>query len=357
MPRPPSAEPDDPASLASSGGADGPDGPGAAVGASCIALLTDFGVRDTYVGQMKGVLAARAPAARVIDLSHHVPPQDIRVAALWLLDAAPAFPADTIHLAVVDPGVGTERAILAARAGGRFFVGPDNGLFAPILATDETAWAVRVERSDLYLTPPCAASHTFHGRDRFAPVAAAIATGMTLAELGPRVQDWVGLTLPEPCRTEAGGLKGEVLYLDHFGNAVTNLRVEDLVAAGLLPACGLQADPGDPVPMAEPGPSHETPAHVNPTPAGKRTPSADAASAHPPSSAPANAEGAPSLRVDCGEVLLRGIEATYAAVAPGQVLALFGSSGRLEISVRDGSAAARLALAPGASVSVHPTAS
>lgn len=201
-----------------------------------LTLLTDFGTTDYYVGAVKGtVLRLAGPAVQLVDLSHDLPPGDVEGAAGLLAAAAPTFPEGTVHLAVVDPGVGSARRILAARAGGHLFVAPDNGLLTPFLAPafpDETRGAsgpveVRhVTRDELFLGGPGA---TFHGRDQFAPVAAALARGEPLSALGPVIDDPVLLTLPHPTREPAedkqGGhrLRGRVVRVDRFGNLVTDL--------------------------------------------------------------------------------------------------------------------------------------
>lgn len=192
-------------------------------------LLTDFGTADYYVAAVKGVLLSRAPGTVLIDLGHEVAPGDVEGGA-WLLAAtARWYPPGTVHLAVVDPGVGSERRILAAGAGGMVFVGPDNGLLLPAaeaVAAAGGAVEVRaVSRDDLWLPGPGA---TFHGRDRFAPVAASLLAGGTLAGLGPMILDAVRLELPAPRRegpAAAPGtlLHGRVAWIDRFGNLVTDL--------------------------------------------------------------------------------------------------------------------------------------
>lgn len=240
-----------------------------------IALLTDFGLVDPYVGAMKGVLASLAPGAPVLDVTHGVPPQDVRVGALFLDAAWPWFPEGTVFVCVVDPGVGTRRRPIVARAAGRLFVGPDNGLLG-LLPDPE----VREITAPWGHPSP---SRTFHGRDLFAPVAARLAGGAAFEDVGPLVTDPVRVLLPVPVDGA-----GEVLYVDHYGNAVTNL-------AG----------------------------------------------------------------VDGGVVRVREVRApvvhTYAAAGPGEAVALTGSTGRLEIAVRDGHAARELGLAPGTPVSWEPS--
>ena len=204
-----------------------------------VTLLTDFGTADYYVAAVRGTLLRLAPGATLVDVTHEIAAGDVEDAAFLLAAAARWFPAGTVHLAVVDPGVGSERRILAARAAGRgFLVAPDNGLLTPFLAGAPAAWGApeeaeppevrAVERSDLFLPGPGA---TFHGRDRFAPVAAWLLRGEPLANLGPVVEDAVRLpwTPPraegEPPRPGAAGatLHGRVARVDRFGNLVTDL--------------------------------------------------------------------------------------------------------------------------------------
>ena len=180
-----------------------------------ITLLTDFGWRDSYVAEVKGVLLSGAPDLTLIDLTHQVPPGDVRAAEYLLRRTWQRFPAGTIHLGVVDPGVGTERRALAVAAAGHFFIGPDNGIFTFI--------ADRADAKFLTLVVPPAASTTFHGRDVFAPAAALLARRGWCAELGGRLQGKpVRLALPQPVRS-GDEWRGEVIHVDHFGNLITNL--------------------------------------------------------------------------------------------------------------------------------------
>lgn len=189
-----------------------------------VTLLTDFGTADYFVGAMKGVILSRAPAAAVVDLSHEVPAHDVAAGAFTLLAALDAFPAGTVHVVVVDPGVGSARRGIAAAAGGHLLVGPDNGLLSWAL---ERLGAPRV----FHLAEPGffrpSVSATFHGRDVFAPVAAALATGTPPEALGPEVDDWTRLPPLAPERGE-GVVRGRVLHVDRFGNLVTSLSRADL---------------------------------------------------------------------------------------------------------------------------------
>lgn len=254
-------------------------------------LTTDFGLRDPYVAEMKGVILGLAPASRLVDITHDVASHDVVGAALVLEAAAPFFPRGSIHLAVVDPGVGTARRGLAVRAGGATFVGPDNGLFTPILARG--AWrAVELAATDLRLPR---VSRTFHGRDVFAPAAAHLARGVPLERFGPPVDDPVRVPWPE-VHSVGGAVAGAVLHVDRFGNLITS------IAAAAVEGLGSDAS-----------------IHI----AGRRLP----------------------------------LVGTYADLPRGAAGALIGSSNRLEVAVREGSAAAVLKARRGTPVAVSPTSS
>lgn len=185
----------------------------------CITLTTDFGDSDWFVGVLKGVLLSRAPQAVVVDITHRVPPGDVQAAAFVLLNAVAWFPPNTIHLAVVDPGVGSHRAALAIRWGEGFLVGPDNGLFGPLL-DQKPGWVARqIAHPQARLAE---VSATFHGRDIFAPAAAWLAQGGDFDQIGPLVSAPVRLELPG-VQVAADGFQAQVLYVDGFGNAITNL--------------------------------------------------------------------------------------------------------------------------------------
>jgi S-adenosylmethionine hydrolase len=242
---------------------------------SLITLLTDFGTADGYVAEIKGVLYSLAPDATIVDLSHDIPAHDTELARLTVARYWRRFPAGTVHLVVIDPGVGTSRAALAVQSDGRCLVGPDNGVLSPALLLGEAvAVALPVSSS---------ASRTFHARDVFAPAAAALAIGVAVASLGLPHPSPVIRRTPEAVRRDDGAIIGEVIAVDRFGNAITNL-----VGA----RTGVVAAAGRPVPV-------------------------------------------------------RG---TYADVAVGAPVALTGSSGLLEIAVRDGSASRSLGLDRGATV-------
>jgi len=190
--------------------------------------MTDFGLRDVYVGIIKGVVAGISPAVKIIDLTHEIPPQDIRAASFCLMTAYPYFPRGTVHLAVVDPGVGTERRAVAIALEEAFLVGPDNGVFTGLLQQKTVKDAVVLNRSEFWLSRN--SGFTFHGRDIFAPVAAHLAAGVSLSRLGVLIDPATLVRFDFPAWTETGdGFSGFVQYIDSFGNLVTNIpgcRVE-----------------------------------------------------------------------------------------------------------------------------------
>ena len=234
---------------------------------SLITLLTDFGTADGYVGEIKGVLLSAVPQPSVVDIAHDVAPQDVEGARLALTRYWRRFPRGTVHLVVVDPGVGSPRAAIAVASDGRYLVGPDNGVLSPALLLS----GVRV----VSLLVPTHASSTFHGRDVFAPAAALLAAGAVLESLGPTNDHPVVRRTPEAKRLGDGAIGGEVISVDRFGNLITNL---------VAPRGGAVEVSGRAVPLRR----------------------------------------------------------TYADVAPGEVIAIVGSSGLVEIAVRDGSAAREL---------------
>lgn len=241
-----------------------------------VTLLTDFGTADAYVAEMKGVLLTGCPGAVLVDVTHAVPPGDVRSGAYLLGRTWRRFPANTVHLAVVDPGVGTERAALALRSQGHWFVGPDNGLFTQVLHDAEVeAVTLRV---------PAGAAPTFHGRDVFAPAAAALAHGEPIQTLGdPLATIPIRLSYTEP-RYEGKSVIGEILYVDRFGTLITNLTTDVVPPYAVLEVEGLEVGP---------------------------------------------------------------LRRTFGDVPTGGLLAYVGSAGAIEIAVRDGSAARRLGLGVG----------
>ncbi|MBD2232984.1 SAM hydrolase/SAM-dependent halogenase family protein [Phormidium tenue] len=253
-----------------------------------IALLTDFGLQDSYVGVMKGVIATLAPKAQFIDLTHDLPPQDRYAARFTLLSAYPYMPPGTVYLVVVDPGVGTQRRTVAVQTSQGTLVGPDNGVFSGVWERDRqenkgVVNAVELTNRDYWRSPH--PSTTFHGRDIFAPVAAHLANGVPLASLGTSIepQSLISLPLQAPIAT-AKGWTGAVQYIDRFGNAATNLS--------------------------------------------------------------ASAVTSNDWSVTIGDRTLPGGQ-TYGNVAPGEGLALVGSHGFVELAVNQGSAQQQLGLAVG----------
>ena len=184
-----------------------------------LTLLTDFGVEDYYVAAVKGVVLRLAPGTQIVDVSHQVPPGDLLAGAFLLAAAVPWFPAGTVHLAVVDPGVGSSRRILVASLEDAWIVLPDNGLLTHLLLRDAVRSVRSVEKTDLFLDNP---GRTFHGRDRFAPVAAWLLRGDSPEELGPEIDDPVRLPWEGP-RREPGVLSGKVAHVDRYGNLITDI--------------------------------------------------------------------------------------------------------------------------------------
>ncbi|HHS96708.1 MAG TPA: hypothetical protein ENK08_02230 [Chloroflexi bacterium] len=266
-----------------------------------IALTTDFGTADGYVGVMKGVILSIVPEVHLVDLSHEIPPQDVRRAAFVLYTAVPFFPPGTVHLAVVDPGVGTERRAIAVQTPQGFFVGPDNGLFTYVLAEAEEWKAVGLEEP-AYRLPEV--SGTFHGRDVFAPAAAHLARGVPLERLGSPVTDPVLLPLPRLTVGE-DRVEGEILHVDRFGNVITSVG-------------RLRWNGGDLVL----------------TPAFRQAASSLQFAAR-------------EVAVEVGGERIRPVRRTYGEVGVGEKLALVGSTGFLEIAVRQGNAARALGVHPG----------
>lgn len=195
-----------------------------------IALTTDYGTRDGYVGAVKGVIAGLAPRATIVDVSHDVPPQDVQHGAFVLWQVLPHFPPETIHAVVVDPGVGTPRRILAARCHDQVILAPDNGLLSFVL-DDWPPRELREVTEESFMRP--CRSATFHGRDILAPVAAHVANGVPLGKLGNVVDAWQRLAVRLRAEPMEHGLRGKVVHADRFGNLVTNVRRDQLAASGL----------------------------------------------------------------------------------------------------------------------------
>lgn len=193
-----------------------------ASGPRVITLTTDFGCRDPFVGQMKGVILSVNPSARLVDITHDIEPQDIRAGAFVIGSSYSFFPRGTTHLCVVDPGVGSDRRALLVEAGAHCFVGPDNGLFSHVFAREKTWRAVELTEEKYFLS---GRSSTFQGRDLFAPVAAWLSRGLDPSALGPPVRRPERFPVPEPSVREEG-IHGEIIYIDRFGNAFTSIREE-----------------------------------------------------------------------------------------------------------------------------------
>jgi S-adenosylmethionine hydrolase len=212
-----------------------------------IAVLTDFGTKDTYVGVMKGVIASIAPQTQVIDLTHEIPPGDVRQAAFKLWQAVPFFPDGTIFEVVVDPGVGTRRRAVAVAWSMRLFVLPDNGILTYLLTSAPASKAVELVTPTFRLSP---VSSTFHGRDVFAPASAHLARGIPLDDLGPPAGELVRFPLPRLSMKAGPRLEGEILHADRFGNLITSLgrlerRADSLAFVPWLPVAEEAALPSE----------------------------------------------------------------------------------------------------------------
>ena len=254
-----------------------------------ITFTTDFGTDSPYVAQMKASVLAIVPAAHLVDITHSIRAQNVVEGAIVVADSAFYFPSGTIHVAVVDPGVGTDRGIIAALVAGHWFIAPDNGLLTGILekrnATDLRAVANRaLWRDDV--------STTFHGRDIMAPVAAHLMAGVPAEEIGPLREDFVNIPWPMPS-IKGNALAGEIIYVDSFGNLITNIHRSDLDAFAV-----------------------------------------------------------DQVLVNCGKLSIDGITRTYGDCETGSFVALIGSSGRLEIAATQGNASKLTGLGPGESVIV-----
>jgi len=241
-----------------------------------ITLTTDFGESDPYVAMMKGVILSINPGVSIIDITHQVPAGSIRAGGSIIKETYKYFPAGTVHVGVIDPGVGGKRRPIAVLADGHFFVGPDNGLFWPVIEREEHPEVIHLREKRYWMHE---ISPTFHGRDIFAPVAAHLSGGVNAFLLGEKIGNPTTLTHPLPI-TENNNLTGEVIRVDHFGNIITNI----------------------------------TRRHLSPFLTSK------------------------GLIIKIGSLVLRKISTTYSDVPEGQPLALIGSSGHLEIAVNKGSA-------------------
>lgn len=234
-----------------------------------IALLSDFGTHDPFVGAMKGVLLSRAPGLTIVDITHQIPPQDIQTAAFYLMAATPYMPKGTLFLSVVDPTVGTGRGIVWARTENHQFIAPDNGLISWVDHREKITEARFISNSSLFMD---SISSTFHGRDIMAPVAAAIAKGLPEKKIGPLFPGYRRFPFPLPVKA-GNRITGQVVAIDHFGNVITNVGRDYLNARAVF---------------------------------------------------------------NVSDRMLKGLKLTYASVPEGEALALIGSFGFLEFSVRNG---------------------
>jgi len=255
-----------------------------------ITLTTDFGTGSPYVAQIKGVILSICREVDLVDISHAVAPQNVREGAVVLADTTPRFPVGTIHVAVVDPGVGTARRLIYAEIGRQRYLTPDNGLVSLLASQEQPTRIVALENPQFWLPQQAA---TFHGRDILAPAAAHMVAGVDPVQLGPLRDELVMLDWPQPQRN-ARGLAGEVLYVDSFGNILSNITREHIAALG----------------------------------------------------SPA------SMTIELAGRQIRGLVRSYGAALAGECVALIDSQGRLEIAVVEGNAARDLSVRAGAPVVV-----
>lgn len=253
--------------------------------APIITLTTDFGLSDGYVAAIKGVILSRTASANIIDICHDVAPQNISQAAWVVKDTFIYFPKGSIHVIVVDPGVGSDRAIVGMSAHGHYFLGPDNGVLSPFIEPEAKAFLA--QRPDLYQSP---VSRTFHGRDIFAPLAAHLAAGNPIDSIGKpiHVDLLQRLILPEPTiNMGTGQITGCIIKIDHFGNLITNISSSDLLQLGSAPT---------------------------------------------------------SICIDIKDITLSVWRTHYSEMPPGQPLILINSSGLVEIAINQGHAEKELGI-------------
>jgi len=248
-----------------------------------VTLLTDFGLADHYVPAIKGVIITICPRVQLVDVTHDVLPQDVWGGGYVWASCYKCFPSGTVHVGVVDPGVGGDRRAIVARMAGHVFVCPDNGLLSWIAAEEPVDEAFELRRDQHFLSE---LSATFHGRDIFAPVAAHIANGLALSELGPPAGELSIRPIPRPAQVSDGQLRGEVIHIDRYGNLVTNIHVTDCRKLGKW-------------------------------------------------------DGQAAI-VNVGEIELRGLRRTYSDAREGEPLSYFGSMGKLDVAVNMGNAAESL---------------
>lgn len=258
-----------------------------------ITLTTDFGLHDHYVGTIKGVILDIAPEAEIVDISHSVQPFDVLDGALNVAQAYSYFPSHTVHMVVVDPGVGSARRPIVVTADRYYFVAPDNGVLSLVYSREERV-AVRHVTAQHYFLQPM--SNTFHGRDVFAPLAAYLAKGVDTAKFGEEVEDYVRFNAPKPKPVNEHTFRGVVLKVDRFGNLITNFTPEDLPALF----------------QSEPGP----------------------------------------FKIQVGKQEITEIKTAYAQGAPGEIFGILGSMGYLEIVANRGAAAQVIGVGKGAEVNI-----
>jgi S-adenosylmethionine hydrolase len=255
-----------------------------------ISLTTDFGSKDWFVGTMKGVILGINPSALPVDICHEIAPGDIRAGAFTLAASCRFFPSGSVHLAVIDPGVGSARGMIAVKTADYVFVGPDNGVLSWALRQERIQSLHSLENKTYFLD---GLSQTFHGRDIFAPVAAHLTRGIPIEDLGPRRKDFTRIAWPR-LRRHRGGIQGEVVYVDRFGNAITNL---DAGSVSTRTQSGAQ--------------------------------------------------------VVVNNKWICPLAACYSAVPAGAAVAVLGSSGFLEIAINSGSAAMQFGIRPGDAVNLR----
>lgn len=258
-----------------------------------ITLTTDFGLNDHFVGTVKGVILNIVPDAELVDISHALEPYDVLEGALTIASAYSYFPANTVHLVVVDPGVGTGRRPIVATAGLHQFVAPDNGVLSLIYSREDRVSVYHASAEHYFLQP---VSQTFHARDVFAPLAAYLAKGVAAATFGDEITDFVRLDVPRPAKVTESSVRGAVIKVDRFGNLITNFTSEMIF------------------PLLQPDP--------------------------------------PPFKISIGKREITSMRTAYGSAAHGELFGILGSMGYLEIAANQASAAQTLGVGKGASVEV-----
>jgi len=273
-----------------------------------ITLLTDFGNQDAYVGIMKGVIAGINPFANIIDICHSVPPQDIFSGAYLLYSSYKYFPKKTIHVAVVDPGVGSRRDIVCVETKDYFFLVPDNGILSFIIQDEKPKSIFRITNNKYFLPSP---SNTFHGRDVFAPVAAHLSLGVKPQKMGIKINQLEQLDIPKPVHKKTGQVEGQIIHIDRFGNLISNITKEHLMQHDHSQSLFKTQMKEITLPISLPSQGGD--------------------------------EGGVKINLKClettiGKKKILGLSKTYTDVKPGEPLVLFGSAGFLEVSINQGNA-------------------